>query len=202
MLPRGACSLVPLLLAACAVSNVSNPFKSSDECVSAPRQPGPAARQMAKADSPQLALPEWRQPALSASGGLAARPALNHLRRRASRRSARPIVHRGEITKIARECQIYGDRVMVKYGFAGRVLLGPKGSAGHGDATRQHQGRRCGPQGARQRQDERVDHHSAGESGRLFLHGARRSPSPSCIGTRPEDYKVFVAFERTQAGAG
>jgi hypothetical protein len=25
---------------------------------------------------------------------------------------------------------------------------------------------------------------------------------PMTMGTRPEDYKVFVAFERTQAGAG
>jgi hypothetical protein len=25
---------------------------------------------------------------------------------------------------------------------------------------------------------------------------------PVTMGTRPEDYKVFVAFERTQAGAG
>jgi len=37
------------------------------------------------------------------------------------------IIHRGEITKTARECQIEGGRVTIKYGFAGRVLLGPKG---------------------------------------------------------------------------
>ena len=40
------------------------------------------------------------------------------------------IVHRGEITKMARECQLYSDRVIVRYGFAGRVLLGPKGGPG------------------------------------------------------------------------
>ena len=37
---------------------------------------------------------------------------------------------------MARECQLYPDRVVVKYGFAGRVLLGPKGHPGDGDAAR------------------------------------------------------------------
>lgn len=40
------------------------------------------------------------------------------------------IQHRGEITKTARECRVEGGRVTVKYGFSGRVLLGPKGHAG------------------------------------------------------------------------
>jgi hypothetical protein len=41
------------------------------------------------------------------------------------------IMHRGEITKTARECSpsINGG-ISVKYGFAGRVLLGPQGKAG------------------------------------------------------------------------
>ncbi|MGO9544759.1 MAG: hypothetical protein ACLPPF_08190 [Rhodomicrobium sp.] len=37
------------------------------------------------------------------------------------------LIHRGEITKTARECQLSGGMVQVKYGIAGRVLLGPKG---------------------------------------------------------------------------
>ena len=41
------------------------------------------------------------------------------------------VVHRGEITQTARECQIEGGRVAIKYGFSGRILLGPKGVAGH-----------------------------------------------------------------------
>ena len=40
------------------------------------------------------------------------------------------IVHRGEITKTARECVIEGNKVIVKYGFSGRVLLGPRGKSG------------------------------------------------------------------------
>jgi hypothetical protein len=41
------------------------------------------------------------------------------------------IMHRGEITKTARECQIAPGRVTVKYGFSGRVLLGPRGKPGN-----------------------------------------------------------------------
>ncbi len=40
------------------------------------------------------------------------------------------IMHRGEITKTARECQVEPGRVTIKYGFSGRVLLGPKGKPG------------------------------------------------------------------------
>lgn len=41
------------------------------------------------------------------------------------------VMHRGEITRTARECDIQPGRVTVKYGFSGRVLLGPKGNAGN-----------------------------------------------------------------------
>jgi len=41
------------------------------------------------------------------------------------------IMHRGEITKTARECHIEPGRVTVKYGFSGRVLLGPRGKGGN-----------------------------------------------------------------------
>ena len=40
------------------------------------------------------------------------------------------IIHRGEITKTARECGAEGNRMTVKYGIGGRVLLGPKGKPG------------------------------------------------------------------------
>lgn len=40
------------------------------------------------------------------------------------------IQYRGEITKTARECQIQPNQVSIKYGFAGRVLLGPRGRPG------------------------------------------------------------------------
>ncbi len=38
--------------------------------------------------------------------------------------------HRGEITRTARECAAGPGGVVVKYGFSGRVLLGPQGKPG------------------------------------------------------------------------
>ncbi len=40
------------------------------------------------------------------------------------------VIHHGEITKTARECQLASGMVQVKFGVAGRVLLGPKGKPG------------------------------------------------------------------------
>lgn len=40
------------------------------------------------------------------------------------------VMYRGEVTKTSRECEIQPTQVYIKYGFAGRVLLGPKGKAG------------------------------------------------------------------------
>ncbi len=43
---------------------------------------------------------------------------------------AASIIHRAEITKTARECRATPSVVQVKFGMAGRVLLGPKGKPG------------------------------------------------------------------------
>ncbi len=40
------------------------------------------------------------------------------------------IVHRGEITQTARECRLDPGRLTIKYGFSGKVLLGPRGVPG------------------------------------------------------------------------
>jgi len=40
------------------------------------------------------------------------------------------VMHRGEITKTARECVSTTNALTIKYGFSGRVLLGPKGQPG------------------------------------------------------------------------
>lgn len=39
------------------------------------------------------------------------------------------VIYRGEITKNARECSIAPGNISIKYGVAGRVLLGPKGAS-------------------------------------------------------------------------
>lgn len=40
------------------------------------------------------------------------------------------VMHRGEITQTKRECTIGPGQVVVRYGFSGRVLLGPRGRSG------------------------------------------------------------------------
>jgi hypothetical protein len=40
------------------------------------------------------------------------------------------IIYQGEITRTARECDIEPGKITIKYGFSGRVLLGPRGTPG------------------------------------------------------------------------
>jgi hypothetical protein len=188
--------LVPLLLTACAVSSISNPFKSSE---GAPvSQDGMLAQ--ARADAPQMApiqgdnlhcpqvvaWPHDRLLTIYAAGQVG---------------NTQAIVHRGEITKLARECQIYGDRVTVRYGFAGRVLLGPKGAPGQvtmpisikvADADRK----------VLANDSANVSTVIPTENPVGYFSMVKEITFPVSMGMRPEDYKVFVAFQRTQAGAG
>lgn len=188
--------LVALLLTACAVSSISNPFKSSE---GAPvSQDGMLAQ--ARADAPQMApiqgdnlhcpqvvaWPHDRLLTIYAGGQVG---------------NTQAIMHRGEITKLARECQIYGDRVTVRYGFAGRVLLGPKGAPGQvtmpisirvADADRK----------VLASDTAKVSTIIPTENPVGYFSVVKEITFPISMGTRPEDYKVFVAFERTQAGAG
>jgi hypothetical protein len=186
--------LAALLLSACAISN---PFKSSDAALPV-SQDGMLAQ--AKADAPQMAQltgdslhcpqvvawPHDRLLTIYADGRVG---------------DAQAIKHRGEITRLARECQIYGDRGVVKYGFAGRVLLGPKGAPGQvtlpvsikvADADRK----------VLAKDNAKVTTIVPSENPVGYFSMVKEISFPVTMGTRPEDYKVFVAFERNQAGAG
>ena len=118
--------VVPVLLSACAVSSISSPFKSGSADDAASSVNADRLLENAKADNGQDA---------AASGAAAHCPQivawpydrLLTVYEPGHNGDSLSIVHRGEITKLARECQLYSDRVVVKYGFAGRVLLGPKG---------------------------------------------------------------------------
>ena len=68
------------------------------------------------------------------------------------------IMHRGEITKTARECQIEPGRVTVRYGFSGRVLLGPRGHAGNVKLPHQCYCHRCQARAGDRRYGERRRH--------------------------------------------
>lgn len=111
------------------------------------------------------------------------------------------ILHRGEITKTARECAIGPGRVTVKYGFSGRVLLGPRGKPGLitlpvnvfvTDAKR-----------ARITNDKlTVDVPVTVENPISYFSAVRTVSFDIPEGSRPGEYEVFVGFDRTVPGAG
>jgi len=183
----------------CAVSRLSNPFGSGDEDTSASAVTPDRLLESAKADTgtdlpsglsshcPQVvAWPRDRLLTIYQPGHVG---------------DTLAVVHRGEITKMARECQLYSDRVIVKYGFAGRVLLGPKG--GPGTVTLAVNVRVAGSQQNTLATDKMsVTTTIPPGSPAGYFSMVREIAFPIVVGTRPEDYKVFVSFDRNVAGAG
>ena len=83
------------------------------------------------------------------------------------------IIYRGEITKLSRECRVYGGRVVVKYGYAGRLSCsGRRGIPGaflacFGQGDGRLQGASCTGSHVCAR------NRSWQPNGRLLLNGAR-----------------------------
>jgi hypothetical protein len=111
------------------------------------------------------------------------------------------VVHRGEISKTARECQVEQGRVTVKYGFSGRVLLGPKGKTGHvtlpltvfvADAKREKI----------LTEHVKVDVDVALDKPIGYFSLVRSISFNVPEGARPGEYELFVGFDRTTPGAG
>lgn len=105
------------------------------------------------------------------------------------------IRYRGEITKIARECEIAPGRITVKYGFAGRVLMGPRGVAGKVTL----------PLLVHVTEKDRIPLTSEPVKVSVTLSQdkpigyfslVRRVTFDIKPGTRPDDYRLFVAFDR------
>ena len=190
---------VAIVLSGCAVSRLASPFRSGDEDTSASAVTEDRLMETAKADTgtdlpagfsahcPQVvAWPRDRLLTVYQPGHVG---------------EATAVIHRGEITKMARECQLYSDRVVVKYGFAGRVLLGPKG--GPGTVTFAVNIRVAGT-GQTTLATDKMNISAtipAGDPAGYFSM-VREIAFPIMVGTRPEDYKVFVAFDRNVPGAG
>ena len=111
------------------------------------------------------------------------------------------VMHRGEISKTARECQIEGNRITVKYGFSGRVLLGPKGRTGIvtlplnvfvSDAKRE----KVVNDPVQVRVDVAVDKPIG------YFSIVRSVSFVVPEGSRPAEYEVYVGFDRNTPGAG
>jgi hypothetical protein len=188
-----------LFASGCAVTTLSNPFKTGSEDTQASAVTEDKLLETAKADSgtdfpagmsphcPQVvAWPRDRLLTVYQAGHVGD---LNH------------VIHRGEITKMARECQLYSDRVIVKYGFAGRVLLGPKGSPGA--VSMAVNVRVAGSdQNTLVTDKMKVSTNVPPGNPAGYFSMVREIAFPITVGTRPEDYKVFVAFDRNIPGAG
>ncbi|MBY0225150.1 MAG: hypothetical protein K2Q28_05035 [Hyphomicrobium sp.] len=111
------------------------------------------------------------------------------------------VMHRGEITKTARECTIEPGRVTVKYGFSGRILLGPKGRPG--PITLPVSVFVTDEKRARLTNDKlTVDVNVSVENPIGYFSAVRTVTFDIPEGSRPGDYQVFVAFDRTVPGAG
>lgn len=111
------------------------------------------------------------------------------------------VMHRGEIMKTARECQVEPGRVTVKYGFSGRVLLGQKGRTGRvslpvnvfvTDSKRE----KILTDATRVNVDVTVD------SPIGYFSVVRSVTFQIPEGSRPGEYEVYVAFDRSIPGAG
>jgi hypothetical protein len=111
------------------------------------------------------------------------------------------VMHRGEITKTARECNIEPGRVTVKYGFSGRVLLGQKGKSGRvtlpisvfvSDAKREKVAT----------DKVRIDVDVALDNPIGYFSIVRSVTFNIPEGTRPGEYEVYVGFDRNVPGAG
>lgn len=111
------------------------------------------------------------------------------------------IVHRGEITKTGRECQTEGGRVTIRYGFAGRVLLGPKGKTGNvklpltvtvTDAKREKIASDV----------VKVDVDVAVEKPIGYFSTVRTITVAVPEGSRPGEFEILVGFDRNVPGAG
>lgn len=111
------------------------------------------------------------------------------------------VMHRGELTKTARECQIEGNRVTVKYGFSGRVLLGPKGRNGTialpvkvalTDAKRE----------SVKAENMKIETAVSVDKPIGYFSAVRTVTFDLPVGSRPGEFQINVTFDRNIPGAG
>jgi hypothetical protein len=208
-LPTAAAMLVlAASLSGCAVAHLGNPFKSEDKAVMYP-QAGDSANPQVSADSLLAnAKADTGSDTSPAAGASAHCPQVvawpqdrlvtvyepGHVGDQLS------IIHRGEITKLARDCQLTGTEMMVRYGVAGRVLLGPKGRPGTVTLPVEIRISNANHKVISTTQ-MRVTTTLVPGNPVGYFSLVKEVSFPIAIGTRPEDYQIFVALKRTQRGA-
>ncbi|MBA2125821.1 hypothetical protein DLM45_06225 [Hyphomicrobium methylovorum] len=114
---------------------------------------------------------------------------------------AMAVTQRGEITKTARECQVEPGRVVVKYGFSGRVLLGPKGQAGALSlpvAVVVNDSKRARIATER----VKVDVNMGMDKPISYFSAVHTVTFPIPEGSRPGEFELIVGFDSRADGAG
>jgi len=113
---------------------------------------------------------------------------------------SRAVIHSGAITKTARECAFSGGTVHVKYGIAGRVILGPKGKPGTITllATMQVFDKTSNKLKS---EPFTVSVTITTENPLSFFALVRDVTIPVKEGTVPGDYKITIAFDKGKPGA-
>jgi len=110
------------------------------------------------------------------------------------------IMQRGEITKTARECRVEGGQVIVKYGFSGRVLLGPRGQSG--TVTLPINIAVTDSQHASVAADSlKIPVAVALDKPIGYFSAVREVTIPVAEGSRPGEYELTVSFDKKTAGA-
>jgi hypothetical protein len=114
--------------------------------------------------------------------------------------NSKAVIHHSEITKTARECKLAGGMVQVKYGIAGRVLLGPKGKPGPVvlPATMQVLDK---SKGRVTSEPFTLNVTITRENPISYFAVVRDVTIPVREGTQPSDYSITIAFEKSKPGA-
>lgn len=111
------------------------------------------------------------------------------------------VAQRGEITKTARECQVEPGRVTVKYGFSGRVLLGPKGQPGSVTLpimVAVNDGKRT----RIQTDSVKIDVSVGLDKPISYFSTVRTISFPVAEGARPGEYQLTVGFDSKAPSSG
>ncbi len=203
----GTCGLLTLLAAGCGISSLTsglgNSVFGSSSSQSAPPQPGVSEEQLLSAAKQDVGGVAPVGEVAHGCPRLTISPHGGHLTIYEAGRAGDglAIMHRGEITKTARECQIEPGRVTVRYGFSGRVLLGPRGHAGsvrlpvNVIVTDAKRARVTGDSVA-------VDATVAVDNPIAYFSTVRSITFDIPEGTRPGEFEVFVGFDQNAQGAG
>ncbi len=109
------------------------------------------------------------------------------------------VMQRGEFTSTARECEPTSGGMMIKYGFAGRVLLGPKGKPGSITLPAKVTVVDGASSTLKTEKVRVVVNVPAGATAGYFSE-VRTIELPIPAGTSPRTYRLYIGFDQSAAG--